>query len=107
MGEQAVRSGLINANLATDRNPTEGQKRAGNYRKGRLSFHGLEVVVETPQGAYRSGVEPNGKPWKVRLRNSYGYIRGTTGADSSPVDVFLGPHLKSPHVFVINQHNLH
>lgn len=37
---------------------------------------------------------------------AYGYIRGTVGADGSQTDCFIGHHLKSPHVFVIDQHNL-
>lgn len=87
-------------------NPTEGQKIAGNYKKARTRVHGLDITIENPRGSYRSGVGSNGKKWRAQLKTHYGYFRGTAGADGDHVDVHLGPHLKSPHVFVIDQHNL-
>lgn len=91
---------------AVDRNPTDGQKEAGNYRKGHVKVHGLDVSIENPRGSWRTG-GPEGKKWKAKLPHHYGYIRRTEGADGDHVDVYLGPHLKSPHVFVIDQHHLH
>lgn len=35
--------------------------------------------------------------------HDYGYIKGTTGSDDDHVDVFIGPHLDSELVFVVNQ----
>jgi len=87
--------------------PTNGQKIAGNYQKGHVRVHGLDITIENPKGSWRSGKSPGGKEWRSQLPNHYGYIKRTTGADGDHVDVFLGPHLKSPHVFVIDQHNLH
>jgi hypothetical protein len=86
-------------------NPTEGQKEAGNYRKGHVRIHGLDISIENPRGSYRSGVA-DGKAWKAKLPAHYGYIRKTKGADKDHVDCYLGPHLKSPHVFVIDQKDL-
>ncbi len=98
IGEQAKRVNL---------QPTEGQKRAGNYQKGHIKVHGLDITIENPRGSYRSGRDPEtGKPWRSRLPHHYGYVRGTEGADQQHVDVFLGPHLKSPHVYVIDQRDL-
>lgn len=87
--------------------PTEGQKRAGNYQKGHIRVHGFDITIENPKGSWRSGSSLDGKTWRSQLPHHYGYIKRTTGADGDHVDVFVGPHLKSPHIFVIDQHNLH
>lgn len=86
-------------------NPTDRQKESGVYRKGHIRIHGLDISIENPRGSYRSGVA-DGKKWRSRLPNHYGYIRKTEGGDGQHVDVYLGPHLKSPRVFVIDQHHL-
>lgn len=88
-------------------NPTEAQKLAGNYRKGHIKVHGLDITIENPRGSHRTGTAPNGRKWRSRLPHHYGYIRRTEGADGDHVDVFVGPHLKSPSVFAIDQHRLH
>lgn len=88
-----------------DHNPTEAQKIAGNYRKGHIKVHGLDITIENPKGSTRRGTSPGGKKWSSVLPNYYGYIRRTEGADGDHVDVYVGPHLKSPHVFVIDQHD--
>ena len=36
-------------------NPTEGQQRAGNYRKGHVKAHGLDVTIENAKGSIRRG----------------------------------------------------
>lgn len=86
-------------------NPSEPQKKYGNYKKGHVKVHGLDISIENPRGSWRSGVA-DGKPWKSRLPNHYGYIRKSESGDGDHLDVYLGPHLKSPHVFVIDQHEL-
>jgi hypothetical protein len=88
-----------------NRSPTEGQKEAGNYRKGHVRVHGLDISIENPRGSMREGGPP-GKRWKSKLPHHYGYIRKTEGGDGDHVDVYLGPHLKSPYVFVVDQHHL-
>lgn len=88
-----------------DHNPTEAQKLAGNYRKGHIKVHGLDITIENPKGSTRRGTSPGGKKWSSILPNHYGYLRRTEGADGDHVDVYVGPHLKSPHVFVIDQHD--
>lgn len=88
-----------------DTAPTEGQKEAGNYRKGHVKVHGLDISIENPRGSFRSGVA-DGKPWKSRLPHHYGYIRKTEGGDGDHVDVYLGPHVKAPNVYIIDQHGL-
>lgn len=98
-----VRDQIARVNLR----PTEGQKKAGNYRKGHIQVHGLNISIENPKGSVRSGKSPGGKQWRSRLPYHYGYLKRTTGADGDHVDVFVGPHLKSPHVFAVDQHRLH
>lgn len=88
-----------------DTAPTDGQKEAGNYRKGHVKVHGLDISIENPRGSYRSGIA-DGKPWKSRLPAHYGYLRKTEGGDGDHVDVYLGPHVKAPNIYVIDQHNL-
>lgn len=85
-------------------NPTEAQKKAGNYSKGHVKAHGLDVTIENARGSFRRGIDQTtGKPWQVRMAHHYGYIKNSEGADGDHVDVYIGPHLKSPTVFVVDQ----
>lgn len=88
-----------------DPNPTEAQKEAGNYKKGHITVHGLDVTIENAKGSERSGVGKDGKPWRSTLPAAYGYIRGTVGADQDHVDVYVGPHRSSKKVFIVDQHD--
>ena len=91
----------------TERNPTEAQKEAGNYAKGTARVAGLEITIETPKGANRTGTDARGRNWSVKMRNDYGYVRGTRGADGDQVDVHLGPQLdEASYVYVIDQNDL-
>lgn len=83
--------------------PTQSQKKAGNYKKGNLTFCGFAIAIENPKGSIRTGIDPNGKEWSIELKNHYGDIRGTIGADGDPIDVFLGKNNQSKRVFVVNQ----
>lgn len=83
--------------------PTEGQIRAGNYRKGHIRIHGFDISIENPRGSTRSGVDKSGKAWETTQAHHYGYIRGTVGKDKDHLDVFIGPNLESPTAYVINQ----
>lgn len=83
--------------------PTQAQKEAGNYAKGKVKWQGLEISIENPQGSERSGTDPNGKPWTHTMSDHYGYIRRTVGADDEQVDVYLGPQPDAPQVFVVDQ----
>lgn len=83
--------------------PTEGQKDAGNYRKGHISLHGLDISIENPAGSVRSGVDRSGATWENTLKHHYGYIKKTLGADGDHVDAFIGPSPESGKAFVIDQ----
>jgi hypothetical protein len=92
---------------ASDTNiePTEAQKEAGNYKKGRVKVHGLDIAIENPKGSTRSGTDPNGNRWENTMAHHYGYLNRTEGADGDHVDVFIGPDPESDRVFVVDQQN--
>lgn len=80
---------LNNAIAETEPNPSEAQKKAGNYKKGHLSFGGYDFTVETPKGTTRSGKDEQGKPWSVTMHDTYGYILGKIGVDGDHIDMFI------------------
>lgn len=82
------------------RQPTEGEKTAGNYPKGHLSISGLNIAIENPAYSKR-------RPEWPELKAHYGYVKRTEGADGDQVDVFVKPGTHDDWngtVFVINQH---
>lgn len=83
--------------------PTEAQIEAGNYKKGHINLHGLDITIENPEGSTRSGTDKDGKPWSVDMSAHYGYIRRTVGADEEQIDVYIGPKVDSNEAFVIDQ----
>ena len=80
---------LKSAIAETETEPTEAQKKAGNYKKGHLSFGGYDYTVETPKGVTRSGKDEQGKPWSVTMLDTYGYILGKIGVDGDHIDMFI------------------
>lgn len=80
---------LKSAIAETETEPTEAQKKAGNYKKGHLSFGGYNYTVETPKGVTRSGKDEQGKPWSVTMHDTYGYILGKIGVDGDHIDMFI------------------
>ena len=83
--------------------PTEDQKKAGNYKKEHRKWQGFDVSIENPAGSYRSGKDKDGKEWKQKMYYDYGYLRGTEGKDGDHVDVFFGPNEDSNTVYIVNQ----
>lgn len=90
-----------------NKEPTDAQKKAGNYPKGHKFLHGMRISIENEAGSTRKGVDPSGKPWESKMAHDYGYIRYTTGKDKDHIDTFLGPEPenKDHPVFVIDQNN--
>ena len=96
------------ASAEVNTEPTEGQKKAGNYKKGYVKVAGFDITIENPAGSERSGTDKNGKPWKTTMANTYGYIKGTEGADGDHIDVFLHQDMDQwggRTVFVVDQTN--
>lgn len=83
--------------------PTEGQKKAGNYKMGHLTFGGFKISIENPKGSKRHYRDENGKDAFNVMKNHYGYFSGTKGIDGDQVDVFLGPYEDFDTVFVVDQ----
>jgi hypothetical protein len=104
MNESQIKKEIAVAVRNTNRNPTEAQKEAGNYAKGKFNYKGLEISIENPKGSVRWGIGFGGKKWRNVMKNHYGYIKKTNGADDDHIDIFLGDNLKSTKVFVINQY---
>lgn len=98
---------VTEAAAQTDTNPSEGQKEAGNYKKGHVKIDGFDVTIEQPKGSVRSGVDADGHEWSQEMHNTYGYIRGTEGVDGDHIDVFLSDHLDNWNgmVYVVDQVN--
>ena len=87
----------------TETDPSDAQIKAGNYKKGRFSWNGMQVVIENPRGSTRRGVSADGEIWKNEMSSHYGYISRTNGNDNDPIDVFMGRHPESDIVFVVHQ----
>lgn len=85
--------------------PTEPQKEAGNYQKGHIKLHGLDISIENPKDSKRTGTDEDGKVWETTMQNHYGYIRETKGKDKDHVDTFIGNNPESEKVFVVDQVN--
>lgn len=93
----------------TDTEPTEAQKKSGNYKKVHVKFGGYDYTIENPKGSYRSGVDENGKEWKQKMNDTYGYIRGKFGKDGDHLDMFINDKADldswNGDVFVVDQVN--
>lgn len=100
---------LKSAIAETETEPTEAQKKAGNYKKGHLSFGGYDFTVETPKGVTRSGKDEHGKPWSVTMHDTYGYILGKIGVDGDHIDMFINDDADldtfDGNVYVVDQVN--
>ena len=106
--ETSLQSEVTRAEQQTNAEPTEGQKEAGNYKKGRVKVGPFDVVIEQPRGSVRSGVDANGKAWETTMQHTYGYFGGTKGVDGDAIDVFLAHDLDEwdgTTVFVVDQYN--
>ena len=101
---ESIRNELMQARQETDTNPTDAQKEAGNYRKGKINFHGMLISIENPKGSYRKGKDKSGKAWSIKMQNDYGYFLRTLGKDGDAIDAFIGPNLDSEKVFPIDQY---
>jgi hypothetical protein len=104
-GTVAKNAEIAAAGEQVNTSPTEGQKEAGNYKKGHVKIQGFDITVEQPRGSTRSGTDENGKAWSQTMHNTYGYFRGTEGRDKDHIDVFVGDNPASDRVFVVDQVN--
>lgn len=109
MFRNSLQSSVEAAEAETDTNPTDGQKEAGNYKKGHVKVAGFNISIEQPRGSVRSGTDTNGKKWSVTMNNTYGYMTDNVGVDGDHLDVFLSNDIDSwaqQNVYVVDQYNL-
>ena len=104
-GEQTVKTAVEAASAQVNTDPTPGQKEAGNYKKGHVQIDGLKISIENPKGSVRTGTDADGKSWETEMKNTYGYILGTTGKDGDKIDVFLSDNPEDGDVYVVDQYN--
>lgn len=83
--------------------PTPAQIAAGNYKKGHIKVHGLDISIENPIGSIRRSKPDAPVQWERKMRDHYGYIRGTEDNTGEHVDVFVAAEPKGDKVFVIDQ----
>lgn len=100
------------ASEQVDTTPSEAEKEAGNYKLAHVNMYGMHISIENPKGSIRSGTDADGKKWETVMPATYGYIRGTVGADSKrgakpheieQVDVYIGDNPDSKAVFMVDQ----
>ena len=106
--EPSVQTKIEAAEAETNTDPTEAQKKAGNYKMGHVQIGNFDISIENPAGSERKGVDANGNPWSTKMANTYGYMRGTEGVDGDHIDVFLANDMDAWNgrkVFVVDQYN--
>lgn len=103
--EQTVQTAVAAAEAEVNTEPSEAQKKAGNYKMGHLEIDGLGITIENPKGSVRRGKDADGIPWETQMKNTYGYIKGTTGVDGDKIDVFLSDNPADGDVYVVDQYN--
>lgn len=100
---------LEKAKAETDVNPTDAQKKAGNYRMGHIKFGGYSMSIENPKGSTRSGIDRNRKPWSIDMKDTYGYIGKKYGTDGDHLDFFINDDADldtfDGRVYVVDQKN--
>ena len=103
INEITIKQKLEKERKKINTNPSEKQKESGNYTKGHININGFEITIENPKGSYRKGVDSNGKEWKIKMNNDYGYFLKSIGYDGDHIDVFLGNDFDSKKIFVVDQ----
>lgn len=88
-----------------DTNPTEGQKKAGNYKMAHVYFSGFKITIENPKGSKRYWKDENGKEGFNVIKNHYGYFSNSLGHDGDHIDVFLGDNQESDKIYIVDQNN--
>lgn len=86
-----------------DKNPTEAQKEAGNYKMGHVTFAGFKISIENAKGSKRYWTDDKGNTGYNEMKHHYGYFSKSLGHDGDHVDVFLGDNQDSDKVYVVDQ----
>lgn len=84
--------------------PSENQKKSGNYKKAHVKVNGFDIAIENPKGSNRKGTDKSGKSWAQKMKSHYGYFKRSLGKDGDQVDALLNPNDKrSENIFVVDQ----
>lgn len=76
--------------------------------QGHIVYQGIPIAIENKEGSVRKWTDVNGDTGETKMQGvSYGYVKGTTGADEDEIDVFIGPDPRASNVYVIEQQNPH
>lgn len=94
-----IRSSLT---IHAEEQPMKDQKKEWPLQ-GHTTYQGLKICIENKKGSIRSGKEPSGKLWSIKMPFDYGYVASTKGVDGDEVDCFLGPNPRASHVFIVHQ----
>lgn len=91
-----------------DREVTNAQSEAGNYKKGHdaTTFPGLDLSIENDAGSTRKDRRNEPPQWETKMSHHYGYIKGTKSIDGEHMDVFVKPGTPEGHtgpVFIVDQ----
>jgi len=103
--DQAIAIAMSESGISKAIEPTEAQKKAGNYKKEKRKVRGLQISIENKKNSIRSGKNPQGKDWSVTMNNDYGYFNRSLGKDGDHIDVFLSDKPNEGNIYVIDQSN--
>lgn len=69
------------------------------------NYKGLSIVVETPKGSVRQGIDEAGDFWSVEMKIDYGFIENTISMEGEMegLDCFVDFDTDSEHVFICRQ----
>lgn len=74
----------------------------------RYRIAGIPIAIEQKKGAVRSGIDPDGNSWKIKMKHDYGFIPGSKQADGMAIDVYVnrlgGESFKN--IYIIHQHKI-
>ena len=68
-----------------------------------VCFQGMMVGIENPKGTVRTGKDPNGHKWSIKMKFDYGFIVNTEAIDGDSMDVYLGNNDRSNMVYAVKQ----
>ena len=66
-GLNDMQAALAASEAETDTDPSEAQKKAGNYKKGHVKIDGFDVTIENPKGSMRRGTDEDGNQWEQEM----------------------------------------
>ena len=73
-----------------------------------VEYQGIKIAIENKEGSIRRWTDINGSTGETKMVGlSYGYVKGTLGADQDEIDVFVGPDPRAEDVYIIDQQNPH